>query len=75
MRKPVTAAFLLGGHLLLGQAFMPTVALASTPDHAPHHDSHYRCMYHCAERGWDGYHDRSRDGWGWHRCDSRWWHQ
>jgi hypothetical protein len=80
VRKRLTAAFLLGGHLLLAQAFNPVTALASSShpatsppaatasDHALHddhhggydhkngdgyHDDHYRCWYHCRERGYD----------------------
>lgn len=96
MRKRLTAALLLGGHLLLTQALVPTTALAAPPrpatpppvatsDHALHdghhdshggrdgrdgyHDDHYRCWYHCAERGydWNGSHGRysgDRHGYG-----------
>jgi hypothetical protein len=47
MLKRLFAALLLGG-LLLG--LTPTTAFA--------YDDHYRCMYHCAERGYGG------DGYG-----------
>jgi hypothetical protein len=53
MRKPLTAALLLGGHLLL--TFSPVAALAapaSSASPAYSGDGHYRCMYHCAERGY-----------------------
>jgi hypothetical protein len=66
MRKPLTATLLLGGHLLLGALITPVAASAampspSGPNHTSSYDNHYRCMYHCAERGYDhsGY-DRYR---------------
>jgi hypothetical protein len=70
MRTPLTAAVLLGGHLLL--AFVPTSAHAAVPPGGPaaagthgrsSYDDHYRCMYHCEERGYgrDG-HDRAGAG-------------
>jgi|SRR5438270_3167922 len=48
MRKPLTAALLLGGHLTL--TLHPVAALAATVRPADYGDSHYRCMYHCDER-------------------------
>ncbi len=69
MRKPLTAALLLGGHLLL--TFSPVAAMAAPASPAYSGDSHYRCMYHCDERGYgdryghdhDGYrYDHYRDG-------------
>ncbi|HZQ80201.1 MAG TPA: hypothetical protein VFE55_22950 [Acidimicrobiia bacterium] len=67
MRKPLTAALLLGGHLLM--TFSPLAVGAASASPAPStNDSHYRCMYRCAERGYgrDGYgHDGYRhDGYG-----------
>jgi hypothetical protein len=52
MLERLFAALLLGG-LFLG--LTPTAAVA--------YDGHYRCMYHCQERGYgrDGY---GRDGYG-----------
>ena len=67
LRKRLTATLLLGGHLLF--AFPPVAALATPAppagppatgsDHALSYDDHYRCMYHCAERGY-GRDDRYR---------------
>jgi|SRR5882724_4177677 len=59
MRKPLTATLLLAGHLLLG-ALTPVAAQAAMPPpsgayHPSSYDNHYRCMYHCAERGYPGY--------------------
>src|SRR5581483_3031949 len=58
MRKPLTAALLLGGHLLLTFSPVAVTAASATPA-SPAYDGHYRCMYRCAERGYDG-----RDGYG-----------
>jgi hypothetical protein len=63
MRTPLTAALLLGGHLLL--TFSPVAAAPAAPASpaTPAYDGHYRCMYRCAERG---YHD-GRDGYRYDR--------
>jgi hypothetical protein len=63
MRKPLTATLLLAGHLLVG-TLAPVAARAETPPpsgphHASSHDDHYRCMYHCAARGYPGYATRA----------------
>ena len=49
MLKRLSAALLLGG-LFLGLS--PTAAFAY---YDRNRDDHYRCMYHCAERGSDPY--------------------
>jgi len=78
LRKRLTATLLLGGHLLF--AFPPVAALATPAppagppatgsDHALSYDDHYRCMYHCAERGY-GRDDRYRqDRYGYDRYRS-----
>ena len=79
MRKPVTAALLLGGHLLMTFSPLAVGAASASPASAAY-DGHYRCMYRCDERGYghdgyrhDGYrHDGYRDG----RYDHRdcWYH-
>ena len=73
MLKRLFAALLLGG-LLLG--LTPTAAVA--------YDDHYRCMYHCQDRGYgrDGYGNRRYDryrqnrvyhnGECWYHDDSGW---
>jgi hypothetical protein len=60
MRKPLTAALLLGGHLLL--TFSPVAALAAPASPASSGESHYRCMYRCDERGDGDRYDHYRDG-------------
>jgi hypothetical protein len=64
MRKPLTAALLLGGHLLL--TFSPMAATAASASPAPAADSHYRCMYRCAERGYGDHGGYRHDGYGDH---------
>jgi hypothetical protein len=61
MRKPLTAALLLGGHLLL--TFFPVAASAAPASPtSPAYDGHYRCMYRCAERGYGSHDGYRRDG-------------
>ena len=60
MRKPLTAALLLGGHLLLTLSPFAARAASATPA-SPAYDGHYRCMYRCAERGYRDGRD-GRDG-------------
>jgi hypothetical protein len=71
VRKRLTAALLLGGHLLLTQGLLPTAVGASpSPSYYDgHRDGHYRCMYRCAERGYgDGSYDRyGHDRYGYDR--------
>ena len=63
MRKPLTAALLLGGHLLLTFSPLAATAASATPASTAY-DGHYRCMYHCAERGYDGHDGYGHDGYG-----------
>jgi len=66
MRKPLTAALLLGGHLLLTFSPLAVTAASATPA-SPAYDGHYRCMYRCAERGYDGHDGYGHDGYRYDR--------
>jgi hypothetical protein len=60
MRTRLTAALLLGGHLLLTLTPIAASSASARPAARPSGDDHYRCMYHCRERYGDGDGDRDR---------------